>query len=279
MATLQLSLCTPPQHMLLRRISTSSKFDGYSSVAHFPALLQDTAHSTHIEVELWITANDACGPACDEIVSLKKELLRVLPKLNTITEKNGDHSIAVRPRFVYWKCGGKSLKCRDDPDCAFQGHFCVPDPDPGQGPFHGADIVAANVRESCVYKHFPSKWLAFSTLFNSMCPSSRNMYTQQCAMDVLKRVGLTMAQRGKVQRCFGNAAQDTTHPLAAEDMDKQVSMGVHVLPTLMLNGHRYMGSFQTNAIVTAICSIFGVGSSQHRQCIKVVPQHRFTWDV
>lgn len=211
-----------------------------------------------VEYELWTNSNDECGFKCDMLMEFVKDFKGAAQ----ILEKGGYTQFT--PHYITWYCPQAftiSKQCKSQ--CINHGRYCAPDPeqDFSRG-YEGKDVVLENLRQLCVFKvanetKKPWVWWDYVTDFQIRCPMKEKKYNKDCAVNVIKSLGLDL---NNIEKCMGDPNADSDNPVLKEEQDAQVGKGsrgdVTILPTLVVNNRQYRGKLEKGAVLKAICSGF-----------------------
>eukprot|EP00252_Welwitschia_mirabilis_P018792 TRINITY_DN41_c0_g1_i1.p1 TRINITY_DN41_c0_g1~~TRINITY_DN41_c0_g1_i1.p1 ORF type:complete len:630 (+),score=114.76 TRINITY_DN41_c0_g1_i1:150-2039(+) len=211
-----------------------------------------------VEYEFWTNSNDECGPRCDE----QTRFVRNFKGNAQILEKS--RFTQFTPHYITWYCPQAFIltkQCKSQ--CINNGRYCAPDPDMdiNQG-YEGKDVVIENLRQLCVFRvadesNRPWIWWDYVTDFHIRCPMKENKYNEDCAVEVIKSLGLPL---DKVKKCMGDPRADTENPVLKGEQDAQIGRNgrsdVTMLPTIVINNVQYRGKLEKGAVLKAICAGF-----------------------
>ncbi|KAF0913663.1 hypothetical protein E2562_023763 [Oryza meyeriana var. granulata] len=211
-----------------------------------------------VEYEFWTNSNDECGPKCD----MQMDFVKSFRGTAQILEKKGYTQFT--PHYITWYCPEAfvvSKQCKSQ--CINHGRYCAPDPeqDFSQG-YDGKDVVVQNLHQICVFKAAnesgkPWLWWDFVHDFSIRCPMKEKKYTPECAVDVIKSLGLDVE---KINKCVGDPKADEENPILKAEQDAQIGHDkrgdVTILPTLVINNRQYRGKLDKSAVLKAICAGF-----------------------
>ncbi|KAK1647247.1 hypothetical protein QYE76_065052 [Lolium multiflorum] len=211
-----------------------------------------------VEYEFWTNSNDECGRKCDSQIDFVKSFKGAAQ----ILEKKGYTQFT--PHYITWYCPEAytlSKQCKSQ--CINHGRYCAPDPeqDFSKG-YDGKDVVVQNLRQVCVHKvatesKKPWLWWDYVTDFAVRCPMKEKKYTEECAEEVIKSLGL---DRKAINKCIGDPNADRENPVLKAEQDAQVGKGsrgdVTILPTLVINNRQYRGKLDKGAVLKALCAGF-----------------------
>lgn len=164
-----------------------------------------------------------------------------------------------------------SAECRAQ--CTHGGRYCTPDPDGDlRAGYSGADIVAENLRQLCVFKLAaaagrPWVWWDYVTRFGEQCSMASKQYGAACGERVFADVGgREWASVEELRSCVGDVRKDEPNAMLESEMARQRGGGgggqggqtgeVFILPTIRINGRQYRGRLAYDDVLTAICAGF-----------------------
>lgn len=220
------------------------------------------AGQRHVDVELWTTAAQRCGAACDRQATLLADLADAAAAL----ERGGFAKFV--PHYVTYSCS--------DPDgcaanCIRAGRYCAPDPTPGTpDQYGGKDVVEEELRRLCVYEEAnatlgePWAWFSYVSAFQSACKAEDGEFNAACAERAMASdaVGFSPESIGRVRACVGDVDADVES--AVLEAERRVQSGesesergsVVLVPTLVINGAQYRGRLDAKAALRAVCAGF-----------------------
>ncbi|KAK8971556.1 Vacuolar-sorting receptor 6 [Platanthera guangdongensis] len=211
-----------------------------------------------VEYEFWTNNNDECGARCDEQVNFVQNFKGHAQ----ILERGGYTQFT--PHYITWYCPeafSGSKQCMSQ--CINHGRYCAPDPEQNftEG-YEGKDVVVENLRQLCVHRVANESnkswvWWDYVTDFHVRCSMKEKKYSQECADDVIKSLGMPL---GKVKECMGDSEADVENPVLMKEQEVQVGRGsrgdVSILPTLVVNNVQYRGVLERTAVLKALCAGF-----------------------
>ncbi|XP_019187165.1 PREDICTED: vacuolar-sorting receptor 1-like isoform X1 [Ipomoea nil] len=211
-----------------------------------------------VEYEFWTNTNDECGPKCESQI----EFVKSFKGAAQILEKKGYTQFT--PHYITWYCPEAftlSKQCKSQ--CINHGRYCAPDPeqDFSKG-YDGKDVVLQNLRQACFFKVAndsgkPWLWWDYVTDFSIRCPMKDKKYTEECANEVIRALGVDVKQ---IDKCIGDPGADADNHILKAEQEAQIGKGnrgdVTILPTLVINNRQYRGKLDKGAVLKAICSGF-----------------------
>nr|GMD43257.1 vacuolar-sorting receptor 1-like isoform X1 [Ipomoea batatas] len=211
-----------------------------------------------VEYEFWTNTNDECGPKCESQI----EFVKNFKGAAQILEKKGYTQFT--PHYITWYCPEAftlSKQCKSQ--CINHGRYCAPDPeqDFSRG-YDGKDVVLQNLRQACFFKVAndsgkPWLWWDYVTDFSIRCPMKDKKYTEECANEVIRALGIDVKQ---IDKCIGDPGANVDNPILKAEQEAQIGKGargdVTILPTLVINNRQYRGKLDKGAVLKAICSGF-----------------------
>ncbi|THG20946.1 hypothetical protein TEA_006621 [Camellia sinensis var. sinensis] len=222
-----------------------------------------------VEYELWTNSNDECGPKCDSQINFVKNFKGAAQ----ILEKKGYTQFT--PHYITWYCPKTFVSSKQcESQCINHGRYCAPDPEQDFSiGYNGKDVVIQNLRQACLFKVAnesgkPWLWWDYVTDFAIRCPMKEKKYTNDCANEVIKSLGVDVEQ---IDKCIGDtdanvdnlvlkAEQEAQQHCIVLEMWSQIGNGsrgdVTILPTLVINNQQYRGKLAKGAVLKAICSGF-----------------------
>ena len=215
--------------------------------------------------EFWSNSNDQCGAVCDVQKEFVKEFVPAAKQL----EGNWTH---FTPHYIVWVCPPAyrgSAECKSQ--CTHGGRYCTPDPDGDlRDGYAGADIVAENLRQLCVFKlaaaaERPWVWWDYVTRFGDECTMASKKYGPDCAEKVFGDVGGTSwSSLSALRQCVGNVKKDEENGMLEAEMARQRGGDgdgeVFILPTIRINRRQYRGKLAYDDVLRAICAGFTAGA-------------------
>ena len=217
--------------------------------------------ATRVEWEFWSNSNDMCGAVCD----VQKEFIKeFVPAARELDDGNWT---SFTPHYIVWVCPPSyrdSDECRSQ--CTHHGRYCTPDPDGSiEKGYSGADIVAENLRQLCVFKIAaaagrPWVWWDYVTRFGEECTMAGGNYGPACAEKVFAGVGggKDWGSLADLHACVGDVRADADNALMEAEMARQRGGGdtgeVYILPTLRINKRQYRGKLAYADVLRAICA-------------------------
>jgi hypothetical protein len=223
--------------------------------------------ASRVEWEFWSNSNDMCGAVCD----VQKEFIKeFVPAARELDDGNWT---AFTPHYIVWVCPPAyrdSDECRSQ--CTHHGRYCTPDPDGSiEKGYSGADIVAENLRQLCVFKLAaaagrPWVWWDYVTRFGEECTMAAGKYGPECAEAVFAAVGggKDWGSLADLHACVGDVRADADNALMEAEMARQRGGGdtgeVYILPTLRINRRQYRGKLAYADVLRAICAALSAPS-------------------
>ena len=217
--------------------------------------------ATRVEWEFWSNSNDMCGAVCD----VQKEFIKeFVPAARELDDGNWT---AFTPHYIVWVCPPSyrdSDECKSQ--CTHHGRYCTPDPDGSiDKGYSGADIVAENLRQLCVFKLAaaagrPWVWWDYVTRFGEECTMAAGQYGPACAERIFGAVGggKDWGSLADLHACVGDVRADADNALMEAEMARQRGGGdtgeVYILPTLRINKRQYRGKLAYADVLRAICA-------------------------
>ena len=218
-----------------------------------------------VEWEFWSNSNDQCGAVCDVQKEFIKEFVPAARALEGAWTR-------FTPHYIVWVCPSAyrgSSECKSQ--CTHGGRYCTPDPDGDlRAGYSGADIVAENLRQLCVFKLAnattkPWLWWDYVTRFGESCTMASKKYGPDCAEKVFSDVGGTdWSSLDALRACVGNVGRDEPNAMLDAEMARQRGGGdageVFILPTIRINQRQYRGKLAYDDVLRAICAGFADGA-------------------
>ena len=182
-------------------------------------------------------------------------------------------SLSGPPSCKYFRQG--STECRAQ--CTHGGRYCTPDPDGDlRAGYSGADIVAENLRQLCVFKladtaRKPWVWWDYVTRFGEQCTMASKQYGAACGEKVFAEVGgREWSSLKELRSCVGDVHKDESNAMLESEMARQRGGGgageVFILPTIRINGRQYRGRLAYDDVLMGICAGFPTDGSKPQVC-------------
>lgn len=141
--------------------------------------------------------------------------------------------ITFEPIVVVYKRPTSITKA--DKNCYKASPYCAADPD-GDGPFGGADVVKASLRQKCVFKEDKSRWFTYVDCFGNYC---QNDFSDKCHETCLKKAG---SPGNKIEECMKSSdiGNGYDNSILKNDYVKMLAL-LHDMsyPVLLINGNTY----------------------------------------
>ncbi|EFN56501.1 hypothetical protein CHLNCDRAFT_144100 [Chlorella variabilis] len=257
------------------------ELDWSDSIAHPDA---------RVEWELWFTAQDGCGQACDSMraffpafkdaaealereqhtlftphvmtraCSAWSQRSRVRSRLHPRREVlRGDVGTAAVHQEVQRRPAALLLLLLLPP--------LRPNPLPVESP--AVQVVEQNKRHLCAFdalnntQHEAWRWWDYAAGFAAACTMAAGRFDAGCAEEVMRAAGVDVTA---VNACMGPSDADRPHPImeaqvAAQADEARSGRGrVILLPTVVINADQYRGSLAAPAVLRALCAGFSEGS-------------------
>jgi len=137
--------------------------------------------------------------------------------------------------------------------------YCAPDPD-GPGPITGADVVEEDLRQLCIWNvtartspdivgaaTYSQEFWDYVVLLADRCPMKDDRpsrrFSEKCSHKVMEEVGIA---RDKVDACIQSSRKKL--------LDEQIKNTAWSPQALRVNGWRYSGPLDPEAVLKAVCS-------------------------
>ena len=119
-------------------------------------------------------------------------------------------------------------------NCYLKTYYCAADPD-GAGPFNGADVVIASLRQKCIYQDDKSKWFTYMKYFSANC---KNEFSDKCHESCLSNSGTS---KESVETCIARSAlgAEDNSILSSDYSKMQTLLHDMTYPVLLINGNTY----------------------------------------
>lgn len=132
---------------------------------------------------------------------------------------------------VYKRASAGSSKSKN---CYLKTQYCAADPD-GEGPYTGADVVVASLRQKCIYQDDKSKWFTYMRCFSESCA---NNFSDKCHEGCLSTAG---TPKESVESCVAKSqlGSDDNSLLKSDYMKMQTLLHDMTYPVLLINGNTY----------------------------------------
>ena len=169
-------------------------------------------------------------------------------------------SVNFTPRyFVY---NGTTYGCNLSPGLC--GNQCLPgglycEFTPSYSNVSGADVVAENLRELCIWSAQSGAWWQYVNQFQQLCGGASD-FSLECAFKVMYQVGIAS---NMVMACingswFGNLTGKNC--LLQDEITRRTDLAIVDLPTVVVNDVVLKGVPTAATIFTDICDAFPVGN-------------------
>jgi len=158
--------------------------------------------------------------------------------------------------------------------------YCAPDPD-GPGPVTGADVANEDLRQLCIWNvtartppgvargaTYSQEFWDYVVIFASRCPitdgSPSDRFSEECSRKVMESLGISLLQ---VDACIQLHRK--------KFLDDQIRNTAWSPQALRVNGWRYSGPLDPEAVLKAVCSGY---ASQPKECEELL-SGSWAWDV
>ena len=132
------------------------------------------------------------------------------------------------------------------------------------------DILEENVRERCIYEVIGDKrndddeHVFFNYLYNMKkeCLEKKGTIKESCSRNVMWELEIDWS---KVEKCMNHSFTDVEERgedniLLQRDRLHANELGVHQVPALAINSHRYRGEMKGEDIFQSICASYRVNA-------------------
>lgn len=171
------------------------------------------------------------------------------------------NKVTFTPHYAIWTCHScyRSNYTEYPDNCISGGRYCCPDPD-GNGPATGAQVVQEDLRQMCIFQHFPDKWWDYMRKLDSYCVEYQ--VVEECSRSVMKSVDI---DQNVISDCFNSGfiksgkeinvnLDDNT--MLKEERNTFIQYGIQFWPSVTINKEAYKGNLEGEPIFEAVCSYF-----------------------
>ena len=118
---------------------------------------------------------------------------------------------------------------------------------------NGRLMVLENLRQECIFnKQSLSTYWNYMVSFSEKCASRTSTnFNTKCAESVMSELSIG---KSDIEKCMLDAMNNTKNTLLSDDDSKFESNYITKIPTLLVNGIKYKGSFFSHAIFETLCN-------------------------
>ncbi|KAJ1451971.1 hypothetical protein M885DRAFT_528392 [Pelagophyceae sp. CCMP2097] len=235
------------------------------------------APDDRVEWELWTTAIDESGNFF--LQDFKPTVLAL-----------GRHQ-EFTPHFYTFN--GTDYGCDYGPQnncgnlCTNGGRYCAPDPDGAKDRgLSGADVVAENLRRSCVWQLYGGSgvktsdaqhgvgeaWWDYVGNFSKLCDTQEEFRDPSCVDRAMKAAKV---DRKRVLNCMedaGGVEADVPNFMLEREVAELARKAIYAVPEVIVNGAIVWGRLDAATVLSAICHGFSRGDAPGAcDCVDAAP--------
>lgn len=166
------------------------------------------------------------------------------------------------PHYAIWPCPDcYSMNYSNSMDnCLSGGRYCCPDPD-GNGPATGAHVVQEDLRQICIFQHYPDLWWSYMKKFDNLCNIDLQV-VDECSKNIMNNLGI---DSNSIKKCFDESFIKTGNEVNIFLDDNKIlknerglflQNGIQFWPSVSINNDSFKGNMEGEQVFEAVCSKF-----------------------